>query len=129
MCALFGKRQEVQAFAVTLENGREVADREMAKLSNYRDARSYYGKHITREVKVRVGPPGEPAFEAAMETPNSKAYVLSPGVRVEIKYDPKDTKTVIFDDEPQAIQKRNPQLNPSEWQGWLNELLKKEMGR
>jgi hypothetical protein len=129
MSAVFGKRQEVQAFAVTLGDGRDVASREMANITHYRDPRSYYGKHIAYKIKVRVEPTAELPFEAEMETPNSKAYVLSTGVRVQVKYDPKNNKTVTFDDDPHAIQARNPQLDPSENQGWLNELLKKEMGR
>lgn len=63
------------------------------------------------------------------KTPNSKVYLLSPSVRVQVKYNPKDKKTVTFDDDPHAIQARNPQLKPSEWQDWLNELLKREMQR
>lgn len=101
MSPLFGKRQELQAFAVTLENGRKVAGSEMTNIANFRDPLSRYGKHITYGIKVRV----------------------------QVKYDPKNNRSVTFDDDPQAIQARNPQLDPSERQGWLNELLKKEMGR
>ncbi len=64
-----------------------------------------------------------------MKTPNSKVYLLSTGVRVQVKYNAKDKKVVTFDDEPKALQARNPQLKPSEWQGWLEELLKIEMGK
>lgn len=124
---IFGKPQEVQAMAVTLENGRDVASAEMKKLKNFRDPRSFYGDHITYEIAVRVEPPNDPPFEAKMKTPNSKAYLLSPGVRVQVKYDPKKPGTVTFDDDPKALQARNPQLKPSDWQDWLNELLQKEL--
>jgi hypothetical protein len=126
---LFGKAQEIQAFAVTVENGRDVASKEMKNAKNYRDPRSRYGSEITYEIAVRVEPSNQTPFDAKMKTPHSKAYLLSLGVRVQVKYDPKSTKSVIFDDSAHDIQARNPQLKPSEWQGWLDELLKKEMSR
>ncbi len=124
---LFGKGQELQAFAVTIENGREVATKEMNNLKNYRDPRSRYGKEILWKIAVRVEPANEAPFEAKMKTPNSKVYLLSPGVRVQVKYNPKNKQVVTFDDDPHTIQARNPQLKPSEWQSWLEELLKQEM--
>lgn len=124
---LFGKPQEVQAFAVTIENGRDVADREMKNIKHYRDPLSRYGDKILYEIAVRVEPANEAPFDSKMKTPNSKVYVLSLGVRVQVKYNPKDRETVMFDDDPHAIQARNPQLDPSEWQTWLNKLLEQEL--
>jgi hypothetical protein len=124
---LFGKGQDVQAMAMTIENGRDVATREMKNIKNYRDPRSRYGNQITYEIRVRVEPIDEAPFEAKMKTPNSKCYLLSTGVRVKVKYNTKNKQTVTFDDDPHEIQARNPQLKPSEWQGWLDELLKQEM--
>ena len=129
MSFLFGKKQEVQAFAVTTENGREVASREMGKLKYARDPLSRHGSDITYDIAVRVEPANEPAFEAKMKTPNNRAYLLSPGVRVQVKYDPGNRQKVTFDDEPKDIRARNPQLKESDWQEWLQELLKKEMMR
>ncbi len=129
MSPLFGKKEEVQALAVTLENGRDVADREMGRLKYARDPRSYHGNEITYEIEVRVEPLNEPSFEAKMKTPSSKVYMLSTGVRVQVKYDPKKKKVVIFDDEPRDIKARNPQLNESEWKDWLEGLVKKYVPR
>ncbi len=126
---LFGKRQEVQAFAVTLENGREIATREMGKIKYSRDPLARHGNTITYEIAVRVEPLNESPFEAKMKTPHSKVYLLSTGVRVQIKYDPQNKQKVTFDDDPHDIRTRNPQLKESEWQGWLEQLVKQEMAR
>ena len=39
-----------------------------------------------------------------------KAYLLKPGVRVQVKYDPAKKEQVTMDDEAPAILERNPQL-------------------
>jgi hypothetical protein len=110
MNSLIGKRQEVQALAVTLENGCDIATRETKNIKYFRDPRSYYGKEITYEIAVHVEPPNEPPFEAKMKTPHTKVYLLSTGVRVQIKYYPKNKQKVTFDDDPHDIKARNPQL-------------------
>lgn len=39
-----------------------------------------------------------------------KAYLLKPGVRVKVQYDPAKKEQVTMEDEPAAILERNPQL-------------------
>jgi hypothetical protein len=39
-----------------------------------------------------------------------KSYLLKPGVRVRVQYDPAKKEQVIMDDEPAQILERNPQL-------------------
>ena len=39
-----------------------------------------------------------------------KAYLLNPGVRVRVKYDPAKNEHITMDDEAPAILERNPQL-------------------
>ena len=62
------------------------------------------------EIGVRVQPENEPAFEAKMKTGLTHSYLLKPGVRVQVKYEPGKTQQVTFDDEAQAILASNPQL-------------------
>lgn len=127
MTPLFGHRQEATALAVTLENGREVATAEM-KAKAHLDKYKRYGAESTYEVKVRVEPENEPPFEATMKVPGSRIYLMSAGVRIRVKYDGRDKK-VEFSDDPRDVRARNPQLDESEWQEWLQELLKREMAQ
>jgi len=103
---LFRKKQWVQAFAVTLENGRDIADREMSKLR-------YQRKMMDEpmfDVTVRVETSDMSSFEAKMKAGLSRTFLLLPGVRVQVKYDPHHPEKVFLDDEIQAILQRNPQL-------------------
>jgi hypothetical protein len=61
------------------------------------------------EIGVRVLSENEPPFEAKMKAELSKTYVLMPGVRVNVKFDPAKKQQVFLEDEVQEILKRNPQ--------------------
>ncbi len=106
MSPLFGKKQAVQALAEVLEDGRAVMAQEMKK-PKYRE---YAGAEPILEIAVRVQPVDEPAFEARMKAGLSKAYLLAPGVRVQVRYEADKPQHVTLDDEMQAILDRNPQL-------------------
>ena len=103
---LFGKKQSVQAIAELVEDGREIMNEEMKK-PKYNE---YAGREIFIEVAVRVLPEDEPPFEAKMQAGLLKAYLLKPGVRVRVQYDPAKKERVSMDDEPAEILERNPQL-------------------
>ena len=103
---LFGKKQSAQSLAEVLEDGREIMNAEMKK-PKYNN---YAGREVFIDVSVRVQPDNEPSFEAKMKTSLLKAYLLKPGVRVTVKYDPTRKEQVTMDDEPAAILERNPQL-------------------
>jgi hypothetical protein len=108
MSFLFGRKpaQSVQALAEVLENGRDMANEEMKK-PKYND---YRGPEVSLDVAVRVQPQNEPPFDAKMKVFLLKMYLLKPGVRVLVKYDPSKKEKVEFDDDAQAILARNPQL-------------------
>jgi hypothetical protein len=106
MSFLFGKKQSVQALAEVLEDGREIMNAEMKK-PKYNN---YSGREVFIEVAARVQPENEPPFEAKMNVSLLKAYLLKPGVRVLVKYDPAKKEQVTMDDEAPAILERNPQL-------------------
>jgi hypothetical protein len=103
---LFGKKQTLHALAEILEDGRMIADQEMKK-PKYND---YKGSEPLLEIAVRVQPDNEPPFEAKMKAGLTKSYLLKPGVRVQVKYEPIKKQQVTLDDENQAILERNPQL-------------------
>jgi hypothetical protein len=103
---LFGKKPTVQAFAEILEDGRMIANQEMQK-PKYNE---YKGSEPVLEINVRVQPANEPPFEAKMKAGLTKSFLLKPGVRVQVKYEPIKKQQVILDDENQAILERNPQL-------------------
>ena len=106
MSFLFGKKQSVQALAEVLEDGREIMNTEMKK-PNYNN---YSGREVFIEVAVRVQPDDEPPYEVKMKVGLLKAYLLKPGVRVRVKYDPAKKEQVTMDDEVPEILERNPQL-------------------
>jgi hypothetical protein len=106
MSFLFGKKQSVQSLAEVLEDGREIMNAEMKK-PKYNN---YSGREVFIEVLVRVQPDNEPSYEAKMKVSLLRAYLLKPGVRVLVKYDPAKKEQVAMDDEAQAILERNPQL-------------------
>ena len=117
---LFGKKQNVQALAELLEDGREIMDEEMKK-PKYNN---YSGREVFIDLAVRVQPENEPPFEANMTASLLKAYLLKPGIRVQVQYDPekkeqvtphvslqrKETCGVTMQDEPAQILEPNPQL-------------------
>jgi hypothetical protein len=103
---LFGKRQTVQALAEVLEDGREKINAEMKKPK----FNNYSGPEVFLELAVRVQPQNEPAFESQMKVGLLKMHLLKQGVVVRVKYDPRKLNQVEFEDEPQAILDRNPQL-------------------
>ena len=103
---LFGKKQSAQALAEVLEDGREIMNAEMKK-PKYNN---YSGREVFIQVAVRVQPENETPFEAEMKVSLLKAYLLKPGVRVLVKYDPAKQEQVTMDDEPAQILERNPQL-------------------
>jgi hypothetical protein len=106
MSFLFGKKQSVQALAEVLEDGREIMNAEMKK-PKYNN---YSGREVFIEVTARVQPENEPSFEAKMKVSLLKAYLLKPGVKVRVQYDPAKKEQVTMDDEAPEILERNPQL-------------------
>jgi hypothetical protein len=84
MSFLFGKKQSGQALAEVLEDGREIMNTEMKK-PKYNN---YSGREVFIVVPVRVLPVNETPYEAKMKVGLLKAYLLKPGVRVLVKYDP-----------------------------------------
>ncbi len=106
MSFLFGKKQTLQALAEVLEDGREKANQEMKK-AKYNE---YAGAEPVLEISVRVLPENEPPFEAKMKAGLTKTYLLKPGVRLRVRYDPAKKQHVTLDDDNQAILDRNPQL-------------------
>jgi hypothetical protein len=106
MSFLFGKKQSVQAVAEVLENGREIMNAEMKK-PKYNN---YSGREVFIEVAVRVQPDHEAPYDARMKVSLLNAYLLKPGVRVRVNYDPAKKEQVTMDDEANQILERNPQL-------------------
>lgn len=103
---LFGKKQSVQSLAEVLEDGRELMNAEMKK-PKYNN---YSGPEVFIYVPVRVEPENDASYEAKMKVSLLKAYLLKPGVRVRIRYDPAKKEQVSMDDEAAEILERNPQL-------------------
>ena len=103
---LFGKKKTVQALAEVLEDGRAMMN-ELMKQPKYNN---YAGKEPMLDIRVRVQPESEPPFEAKMQTGLTHSYLLKPGVRVQVSYEPGKKDRVKFDDEAQAILARNPQM-------------------
>jgi hypothetical protein len=106
MSFLFGKKQRVQTLAEVLEDGREKMNLEMRKPK----FNNYSGPEVFLDVAVRVQPPNESTYEAKMKVGLLKMYLLKPGILVHVKYDPRKPDHVEYDDDPQAIISRNPQL-------------------
>ncbi|MFT3891667.1 MAG: hypothetical protein QM730_08555 [Anaerolineales bacterium] len=103
---LFFKKQTIQATAEVLEDGREKMNAEMKKPK----FNNYSGPEVFLELAVRVQPQNEPAYEAKMKVGLLRMYLLKQGVVVRVKYDPRKPGQVEYDDDPQAIVERNPQL-------------------
>jgi hypothetical protein len=103
---LFGKKQTIQALAEVLEDGREKMNAEMKKPK----FNNYSGPEVFLELKVRVQPQNDSPYEAKMKVGLLKMHLLKPGVVVRVKYDPRKPDQVQFEDDPQAILDRNPQL-------------------
>jgi hypothetical protein len=103
---LFGKKQTVQALAEVLEDGREKMNAEMKKPK----FNNYSGREVLLDLSVRVQPQNEPSFESQMKVGLLKMHLLKMGVVVRVKYDPRKPEQVEYDDEPQAVLDRNPQL-------------------
>ena len=106
MSFLFGKKQSAQSLAEVLEDGRESMNTEMKK-PKYNN---YSGREVFIDVVVRVQPDRAAPYETKMKVSLLKAYLLKPGVRVLVKYDPTKKEQVTMDDEAPAILERNPQL-------------------
>ena len=109
MSFLFGKKQDVQALAEVLEDGREKMNAEMQKPK----FNNYSGGEVFLELAVRVEPQNEPSFESNMKVGLLNMHLLKQGVKVQIKYDPRKPDKVEYADAPQAILDRNPQLKQS----------------
>ena len=103
---LFGKKKTAQALAEVLEDGRAM----MNALMKQPKYNNYSGKEPVLEIGVRVQPENEPPFEAKMKTGLTHSYLLKPGVRVQVSYEPGKKDQVLFDDNAPAILARNPQL-------------------
>jgi len=106
MSFLFGKKQVAHAIAEVLEDGRAITSQEMQKIK-YRE---YRGGEPGVEIAVRVQPVNEPPFEATMKAGIGQTFLLMPGVRVQVQYNPAHNQQVTLADETQAILERNPQL-------------------
>lgn len=106
MSFLFGKKQSVQSLAEVLEDDREIMNTEMKK-PKYNN---YSGREVFIDVAVRIQPDNEAPYEAKLKVSLLRAYLLRPGVRVLVKYDPAKKEQVLLDDEAPAILERNPQL-------------------
>lgn len=106
MSFLFGKKQCVQALAELLEDGREKMNTEMRKPKFH----NYSGPEVFLNVAVRIQPQNEAPYEAKMKVGLLKMYLLKPGIIVRVKYDPRKPEQVEYDDDPQSIIGRNPQL-------------------
>jgi hypothetical protein len=103
---LFSKKETVQALAEVLEDGRALMNDTMKKPK----FNNYSGPEVKLEMAVRVQPQNEPTYDAKMKVGLLKMHLLKQGVIVRVKYDPRKPAQVEYDDEPQAILDRNPQL-------------------
>ena len=103
---LFGKKEEAQALAEVLEDGREIMNQEMKK-PKYND---YKGAEPLLKVKVRVQPTDEPPFEAIMEVGLTHSYLLKSGVVVQVRYTKGKNDQVTFDDNNQNVLERNASI-------------------
>jgi hypothetical protein len=103
---LFGKKQSVQTLAEVLADGREIMNAEMKK-PKYNN---YAGREVFIEIPVRVEPENDVPYEAKMKVSLLKAYLLKPGVRVLVRYDPAKKQQITMDEEPAEVLERNPQL-------------------
>jgi hypothetical protein len=103
---LFSKKQTVQATAEVLEDGREKLNAEMKK-PKYNN---YSGPEVFLELAVRVQPQGESPIVSRMKVGLLHMHLLKQGVMVKVKYDPRKPELVEYDDDPQAVLGRNPQL-------------------
>jgi len=106
MSFLFGKKQTQPALAQVLEDAREIMNAEMKKP----EYNNYSGGEVMMDVAVRVQPDNDSPYEAKMKVGLLKMHLLKQGVIVRVKYDPRKPDQVEYDDEPQAILERNPQL-------------------
>ena len=107
MSFLFGKKPSmVTAIAELIGDGRAIWNEELKK-PKYNN---YSGGEPQIEVDVRVEPANEPPFEAKMKAGFTVAYLLKPGVRVMVKYDPNKKQHVTIDEQNKAVLERNPQL-------------------
>ena len=106
MGIIFWKKKIINALAEVLEDGREKMNVEMKKPK----FNNYSGPEVFLELAVRVQPQDESAFESQMKVGLLKMHLLKQGVTVRVKYDPRKPGQVEYDDEPQAILERNPQL-------------------
>ena len=64
-------------------------------------------------LSVRVQPQNEPCFDAQMKVGILKMHLLKQVVKVNVKYNLRKPGQVEYDDNPQAILDRNPQLKKS----------------
>ena len=106
MGIIFGRKKTMQTLAEVLEDGREKMNMEMKKPK----FNNYSGPEVFLELAVRVQPKGEPSFESKMKVGLLNMHLLKQGVVVHVKYDPRKPAQVEYDDDPQAILDRNPQL-------------------
>ena len=102
----FSKKETVQALAEVLEDGRTLMNETLKKPK----FNNYSGPEVKLDVAVRVQPQNEPTFDAKMKVGLLKLHLLKQGVMVRVKYNPRQLAQVEYDDEPQAILDRNPQL-------------------
>jgi hypothetical protein len=65
------------------------------------------------ELAVRVQPQNEPSFDAKMKVGILNMHLPKQGINVQVKYDARKPASVEYDDNPQAILDRNPQLMQS----------------
>jgi hypothetical protein len=104
--SLFGKKESLHALAEVLEDGLALSNQEMKKLKY----NTYKGAEPMFEVLVRLQPGNDPPYETRMKAGLGLMFLLKPGVRVQVSYDPGGKGLVSLEDDLQAILQRNPQL-------------------
>ena len=71
---------------------------------------NYSGPEVFLDLAVRVQSQDASPYAAKMEVGLLNMYMLKQGVTVRVKYDPRKPDRVEYDDDPQALLVRNPQL-------------------
>lgn len=71
----------------------------------FKNVGGYEGEDKWVDVQARVEPANEPAYEVALKCKLSQAIfgMLEPGIRVNVKYDPKDKQRVLLVDDVNTL--------------------------
>lgn len=106
MKSLFGEKMTHLTFAEVLEDGLAISNQEMKKIKY----NTYRGAEPVFEIAIRLQAVDEPPYETKMKAGLGMMFLLRPGVKVQVKYDPAGKQPAILDDDLQTILQRNPQL-------------------